>query len=91
MPQSIANGVGAKAGVEKIIISHSSGHQVKRAKEMEEFAERPRALFEPGEPLDVATRRRMEAFFGYSLEEVRIHRGHDAETRERVELSLKQF
>lgn len=57
--------------------------QVKRAKELEEFTERLRSLFDPGEPLDVTTRRRMEAFFGHSLEDVRIHRGQEAEEASR--------
>ena len=78
----------ATAWVEHIMLSFSL--QVKRAKELEEFTERLRSLFDQGEPLDVTTRRRMEAFFGYGLEDVRIHRGQEAEEASR-QLGARAF
>ena len=74
-------GTTAKAWVENITLSLSL--PVKRAKELEEFADRARSFFGRGEPLDVTTRRRMEAFFGYSLDDIRIHRGQGAEETSR--------
>ena len=71
----------ATAWVKPIILSPSP--QVKRAKELEDFTERFHSRFERGEPLDVTTRRLMEPFFGYDLEAVRIHRGHQAEEASR--------
>ena len=82
MPQHIGNaGTRATAWVEHIILSPSP--QVRRAKELEEFMERLKSLSDPGEPLDVTTRRLMETFFGYKLEKVRIHRGQGAEEASR--------
>jgi hypothetical protein len=63
--------------VEHIILSLSP--RVRRAGGPGEFTERPGDLFALGEPLEVITRRRMEAFLGYDLGEVRIHRGYQAE------------
>ena len=71
----------ATAWVKPIILS--PGPQVKRAKKLEDFTERFHSRFEWGEPLDVTTRRLMEPFFGYDLEAVRIHRGHQAEEASR--------
>lgn len=82
VPQHIGNaGTKATAWVERITLSLSP--QVKRAKELEEFTERFGSLFDLGEPLDVTTRTQMEAFFGYSLERVFVHRGHLAEEASR--------
>jgi hypothetical protein len=82
VPQHIGNaGTRATAWVEHIILSPSP--QVRRAKELEEFMERLKSLSDPGEPLDVTTRRLMETFFGYKLEKVRIHRGQGAEEASR--------
>ncbi len=78
MPQHIGNaGTKATAWVERIILS--PGAHVKRARALEESTERLGSLFDTGESLDGSTRRLMEPFFGYDLEEVRIHRGHRAE------------
>jgi hypothetical protein len=82
VPQHIGTaGIKATAWVEHSILSPSP--QVKRTKELQRFVEGLRSLFDPGEPLDVATRRWMETFFGYSLKEVRIHRGQEAEEASR--------
>ena len=82
MPQHIGTaGTKAMAWVKHIALSLSP--QVKRAKELEEFTARLRSLFDLGEPLNVATRGRMEAFLGYDLEAVRLHRGHQAEEASR--------
>ena len=64
--------------------------QVKRARELEEFTERLRSLFDLGEPLSVATRSLMEAFFGYDLGEACIHRGYQAEEASR-QLGARAF
>lgn len=66
----------ALAWVERILALNP---QVKRAKELEDFVERLHSLFNAGEPLNVTARRRTEAFFGYDLEAVRVHHGHEAE------------
>ena len=82
MPQHIGNaGTKATAWAEYVISSPSP--QVKRAKELGEFTERLRSLFEPGEPLDVNTRGLMETFFGYDLGEMRIQHGQRAEEASR--------
>jgi len=70
------SGTKATAWVEHIL---SLSPQVKKAKELEDFAERLRSLFNVGEPLDVTTRGLMEAFFGHDLKDVRIHRRYQAE------------
>jgi hypothetical protein len=80
VPQHIGNaGAKAVAWVEHIVLSA----QAKRTKELKEFAERLRSLFDPGEPLDVTSRRLMEPFLGYDLQEVRIHHGQKAEEASR--------
>ncbi|MBA7468480.1 hypothetical protein ES707_03731 [subsurface metagenome] len=71
----------ATAWVKPIILSPSP--QVKRAKELEDSTKRFHSRFERGEPLNVTTRRLMEPFFGYDLEAVRIHHGHQAEEASR--------
>ncbi len=89
MQQPIGNGsTKAMAWVEHIILPLNP--QAKRAKKLEEFTKRPLSLFDRGEPLDVTTQRLMEAFFGYSLGEVRIHRGQKAEEASR-RLSARAF
>ncbi len=57
--------------------------RVKKARGLEPFTERLHSVSKVGEPLDVATRKRAEAFFGYNLEDVRIHYGHQAEEASR--------
>ena len=82
MPQQIGNaGTKATAWVQHVMLSLNA--QAKRTRELEEFRQGLLSLFEPGEPLDIATRRRMEAFFGYDLGEVHIHHGHRAEEASR--------
>ena len=88
--QQHIGGTKTTAWVEHMISFLSLSPQVKRAKELEEFTEKHCSLFDFGEPLDVATRRRLEAFFGHSLEEVRIHRGYQAEEASR-ELNARAF
>jgi len=87
--QHIENaGIKATKWVENIMLSLSP--QVKRARELEEFTQRLRSLFDLGEPLSVATRRLMEAFFGYDLGEACIHRGYQAEEASR-QLGARAF
>lgn len=89
MRQHIENaGIKVTRWVEHIMLSFSL--QVKRARELEEFAERLRSLLDPGEPLSLATRNLMEAFFGYDLGEARIHRGDQAEEASR-QLGARAF
>jgi hypothetical protein len=57
--------------------------RVKKARGLEPFTERLHSVSKVGEPLDVTTRKRAEAFFGYNLEEVRVHYGHQAEEASR--------
>ena len=82
MPQHIGN-AGTKATVWAEYVISPPSHQVKRAKELGEFIGRLRSLFKSGEPLDVATRRPMEVFFGYDFGEVRLHYGQRAEKASR--------
>ena len=82
MPQHIGNaGTKAAAWVRNVRLSFNA--QVKRTEGLEEFRQGFRSLFDPGEPLDMDTRRRMETFFGYKLEKVRIHRRQGAEEASR--------
>jgi len=64
--------------------------QVEKAKELEEFTERLRSLFNVGEPLEVNTRRLMERALGHDLEGVRVHRGYQAEETSR-KLNARAF
>ena len=57
--------------------------RVKKARGLEPFIERLHSVSKVGEPLDVTTRKRAEAFFGYNLEDVRVHYGHQAEEASR--------
>ncbi len=90
MPQQIGSaGTRATAWAEHIL--RSPDPQVGRARELKEFAKRLRSLlFGPGEPLEVTTRERMEAFLGYDLEKVRIYRGQGAEEASR-QLNARAF
>jgi len=81
--QPYIGGNKAMAWVEEIISSLSLTFQVERAKELEDFTKRLGYLFKPGEPLDVTTRGRMEAFFGYDLGKVRIYHGQTVEEASR--------
>ena len=83
MPQSSGNNTKARAWVEHVTRFLLRSHQVKRAKELEEFTERIRSLFDLGDPLDVNTRNVMEPFSGYDLGDMRIHRGYQAEEASR--------
>lgn len=65
----------ALAWVEEIISVLAVSPQVMRAKEMASFLERLGSILIPGEPLEGIARNRMEAFFGYDLKDVRVHRG----------------
>jgi hypothetical protein len=53
--------------------------QIKRLRDLEDFIQTLYPLAKPGEPLDVTTRGRMEAFFGYDLGAVRVHHGKQVE------------
>jgi hypothetical protein len=89
MRQHIGNAsVKATTWVKRIMLSSSP--QVKRARELEEFTERLRSLFDLGEPLDGLTRRLMEGFFGYNLGEAYIHRNYQAEETSR-QLGARAF
>ena len=79
MQQDIG-GTKAMTWVEHIL---SLNLQVKTADELKEFMESRRSLFGPGEPLDMTTRKLMEPLFGHNLEDVRIHRGYQAEEASR--------
>ncbi len=79
--QQHIGGTKASAWVERITLS--LGPQLKRAKELEDFTQRPRPLYDVGKPLDVTTRRLMETFFGYNLEDVLVHHGRQAEEASR--------
>ena len=72
---------GTKTWLERITLSPNP--QVKRAKELEGFTKRAPLSLNNGEPLDMNTRKLMEAFFGYNLENVQFHHGHQAETTSR--------
>jgi len=61
----------------------SSGPQAKRVRELKGLAERLSNPFDLGKPLEIATKKRMETFFGYNLEDVRIHEGSRAEEASR--------
>jgi len=69
----------ALAWVEEIISSLAVSPQVMRAREMASFLERLGSILILGEPLEGTARSRMEAFFGYDLKDVRVHRGPAAE------------
>jgi len=86
--QQHIGGAKVMAWVEHITLSLSP--QVKRAKELEDFTKRPRSLSDVGEPLDATTRRLMETFFGYNLEDVLVHHGHQAEEASR-QLGARAF
>ena len=79
--QQHIGGTKASAWVERITLS--LGPQLKRAKELKDFTQRPRPLYDVGKPLDVTTRRLMETFFGYNLEDVLVHHGRQAEEASR--------
>jgi len=82
VPQQMGNaGTKARAWVQHVMLSLNA--QAKKTRELEEFRQGFCSRFDPGEPLDMATRRRMETFFGYKLEKVRIHRGQGAEEASR--------
>jgi hypothetical protein len=69
----------ALAWAEEIISFLAVSPQMMRAKETASFLERLGSILIPGEPLAGTTRSRMEAFFGYDLKDVRVHRGPAAE------------
>lgn len=69
----------ALAWAEEIISCLAGSPQVMRAEEMVSFLERLGSILIPGEPLAETTRGRMEAFLGYDLRDVRVHRGPAAE------------
>ena len=72
MSRHIGNaGTKAMAWVQHVMLSFNA--QAKRTRELEEFRQGLRSVFDPGESLDIATRRRVEAFFGCDLGEVSIH------------------
>jgi len=79
--QQHIGGTKASAWVERITLS--LGPQLKRAKDLEDFTQRPHPLYDVGKPLDVTTRRLMETFFGYNLEDVLVHHGRQAEEASR--------
>jgi hypothetical protein len=70
-------GFGAMAWAERIM--RTSGSQVRRGGELEKSTRRLRFLSNPGQPLDVGTRRRMETSLGYSLVKVNMHHGYHVE------------
>ena len=71
-------------------ITRSLTPQARKTKELDTLTGKPHSLLGPGEPLDIAARRRMEAFFGYDLGDVRIHRGYRAGEASR-RLSARAF
>ena len=78
MPESLGDaGTKAIAFTGSIMLSYRP--QIKRLKDLEDFIQTLYHIAKPGEPLDVTTKARMEAFFGYDLGTVRVHHGHKVE------------
>jgi hypothetical protein len=78
MPESIGDaGTKAMAFTRSIMLSYRP--QIKRLKDLEDFIQTLCPPAKPGEPLDVTTRARMEALFGYDLGAVRVHHGQQVE------------